>query len=269
VPEPTTDDRPPIDSLISLLGDEDVLVSALAMEELLQRDDQIDGLLAEHQEADDDRLRSRIHQMGNVTRIRREREELITGIRQAQLELWDGILRINHQYNTRLNLDAVERLMVDFAGGISRPVSGNRIAQYMVGEGFATARENVLGADLYLADDVLSQRIGSPILLACIAQELGRRVGWSSTIVLYKGKHCLIDAQNNFIEPAEAWRVSKFTPDVQLHPCADKDLWLTILCQLYLAAMLEGRVQAIHRVGSILATLCDGRFHDLPFPLGC
>lgn len=263
------DDQPPIDSLISLLGDEDRMISSMAMEKLLQRDADLGALIAEHQEAEDPRLRARVHQMSNVSDIRRARSELIDGIRQAKLSLWDGMLAINHQYNTRLNREAVNRLQDELAASISRPVTGSRMAQFMKGESFATAKENVLGADLYLLEDVLAQRIGSPILLTTIAQQLGHRVGWASTIVLHKGKHCLIDAQNNFIEPAEGWRVSKFTPEVQLHPCTDKDIWMTVLCQLYLAAMLDGRVQAIHRVGTILAKLCDGNFRDLPYPLGC
>lgn len=259
--------KPTIDALINLLEDEDTHVSTLAMEELLHLQD-ADQLVAELQEAPSARLRNRIHQLGNILNIRRARTDLIRHVETSNMTLWDGLLQINYQYNPRMNGGAVDQLLAETMGRLPAELNTVRLTSFMRSEDFSYTGEDILGADLYLIEDLLRQRVGSPILLSVLAHHLGRQANWNSTVVLFKGKHCLLDSRGHLVEPAEGWRITRLPRHDNLHPCGKKEIWLTILCQLYLSAMLEGRLLAIHRVGTILTRLCGGDFTSLPFPLG-
>lgn len=256
-----------LDALVNLLEDEDTHVSTLAMEQLLRHQD-ADDLIAELQEDANPVLRSRIHQLGNILNIRRARSQFIESVETSGLSLWNGLLQVNYQYNPRMNKDGVDRLVNELLEKMPSELNTVRLTSFMRNENFSYTGEDVLGADLYLLEDTLIQRVGSPIMLSVIARHLGRHLGWHSTVVLFKGKHCLLDARGHLIEPAENWRITRLPRHDNLHPCGNKEIWITILCQLYLSAMLEGRLLAIHRVGSILTKLCGGNFQNLPFPLG-
>jgi hypothetical protein len=260
--------RTTIDALVNLLEDEDRHVSTAAMEELLRRDGEVDHVVAEFQEADNPVLRSRIHQIGNVLKLRRARDIFISNVGDASVDLWEGLLQINYQFNPRMSRRDVDQFLEELAGRLPRRLTSVRMAAFMRNENFTFTKEDVLGADLYLPEDVLLQRVGSPILLAVVTQQLGERRSWHASIVLHKGRHCLIDSNCNLVEPAEGWRVTRLTNNDKLHPCTNRDIWFTVLAQLFLSALQEGRLQAIHRVGSILSRLCGGNFGQLPFPLG-
>jgi hypothetical protein len=263
--ELTTDTT--VSALVNLLQDEDAHISTLAMEQLLQHQE-AEHLVAELQESASPVLRSRIHQLGNILNIRRARHDFIARVEGTSLSLWQGLLEINYQYNPRLNQSQADKLLAELQEKLPKDINTARLTAFMRSENFTYTGEDILGADLYLVEDVLMQRVGAPILLSVLARQLGRQVGWNATVVLFKGKHCLLDPRGHLIEPAENWRITRLPRHDNLHPCGNKEIWLTVLCQLYLSAMLEGRLLAIHRVGSILATLCGGEFRALPFPLG-
>ncbi len=263
-----TGDQHKLDALIKLLEDEDAHISTVAMEQLLNMEHCIDGILAEFQESHNPILRNRIHQMGNILKIRRSRVSFIESVQHSRLNLWDGIVQINYQFNPRLNVQEVEKMFSSMAQRLPKKLTTARLASFMRKKNFTCADEDVLNADLYLIEEVLLQRIGSPLLLSVIAMLLGEPRGWSAAIVIYKGRHCLLDKTNTLIEPAEDWRMTPLTNTDKIHPCDKNETWLIILCQLFVSAVLEGRLQAIHRVGSLLAELNAGHVRDLPFPLG-
>lgn len=259
---------PTINALVNLLEDDDRQVSTLAMERLLAMDQDADGLVAELQESQNPVLRGRIHQLGAILKLRRERAGFIQSVQEESLPLWQGILQINYQYNPRFESSEVETIIRGMVAKLPPRLNAVKLAAFMRNEGFTYAGEDVLGADLYMVEDVLIQRVGAPILLAVIARQLSLAQNLDCSIVLYKGKHCLVDDQLNLIETGEDWRVGRLQKENRVHACSDRDIWLTVLAQLFLAALLEGRLQAIHRVGTILSKLCGGSSQDLPFPLG-
>ena len=199
--------------------------------------------------------------------MRRERNRFIEEARAGGISLWEGVLQINYHFNPRMDRGELEAQVTELAKRLPGSVDTANLAAYMRGEGFSFTGEDIMGADLYLMDDVVRQRIGSPILLSVLARHLSAERGFQSTVVLYRGKHCLVDSECNLIEPGEGWRISRL-PRQDVHPCSDQDIWLTLLSQLFLAALMEGRLQAIHRVGSLLCRLCGGQVNDLPFPIG-
>lgn len=257
-----------IDALLSLLEDDDRQVSTMAMERLLGMDQDVDALLAELQETDNPILRGRIHQLSSILKLRRARTDFVKNVHGNAISLWDGLLAINYQFNPRMSHRDIERMTSELIRHLPPRLSGVRLAAFMRKEKFSFTDEDSLGADLYLVEDVLLQRVGSPILLALLAQKLGASQDWHANLVLYKGRHCLLDENCNLIAPAENWRVTRLSNSERLHPCGTQDAWLTILAQLFLSAVQEGRLHAIHRVGTILSKLCGGDFSRLPFPLG-
>ena len=256
-----------LNALLSLLEDEDTQVSTMAMEELIRHHD-IEHLVAEHQESPSPLLRSRIHQLGNILNLRKCRNDFIAQVESGSMTLWSGLSQINYQYNPRMRPSAIDTLVEDLVKQLPDPLNTVRLSTFMRSEGFSYSGDEILEPELYLLEDVLQHRLGSPILLSVIARHLGRLRGWRSTVVLFKGKHCLLDSRGHLIEPAETWRITRLPRHDHLHPCGNREIWMTVLCQLFLSAVLEGRLLTIQRTGSILTTLCGGDFGRLPFPLG-
>ena len=257
-----------IDALLSLLQDEDRQVSSMAMEELLHLDKDVDQLLAELQETDNPILRGRIHQLSCILKLRRARTAFIDSVRDNSVSLWEGLQAINYQFNPRMNIHDIDRMVEELDRQLPPRLSCVRLASFMRKEKFTFTDEDSLGADLYLIEDVLLQRVGTPILLALLAQKLAAGRDFHTSLVLHKGRHCLLDTNCNLIAPADNWRVTRLSNNERLHPCGTQDAWLTILSQHFVSAVQEGRLHAIHRVGSILAKLCGGEFSKLSFPLG-
>ncbi len=257
-----------IDALINLLEDEDTQVSTEAMQQLLTFDSNVDEVVAEFQESQSPVLRNRIHQMGNVLKLRRNRNTFIENVVNLSIGLWYGVLEINHHYNPTMIIDFSNKILTDIAVKLSDEITLIDLAEFMRDEEFVYASEDMLGVDLYLIEDVLIQRIGAPVMLSIIAYELAQRRKLNAHIVIYNGKHCLLDADNNLIEPAENWNVTRLTSDKKVHFCGKKDIWLTVLSQLFLASLLEGRLLTIYRSGFLLSKLCGGELNQLPHPLG-
>ena len=258
-----------IDALLSLLEDEDDQISTVAMEQLLRSQNHAEEIIRNHQESSSRFLRTRIHQMGGILQLRRRRQEFIRRGTTGTLPLKKALEEINYQYNPRFNPAAASRRLRAMSAALAeRMPTSAQVCTFMRDEGFACAGDGVLGAGAYLLENVLHERVGSPILLSAIAHILGRTTGWDSSIVLYRGKHCLMTNDGALIEPHKGWKLTHLSGDSKLHPCAERDLWLAVLTQLLLTAMFEGRLQAIHRLAAILTGLCDGDITDLPYPLG-
>jgi hypothetical protein len=171
-------------ALIDLLDDEDRHVSTLAMEQLLQMDTELDHLVAEYQESHNPVLRGRIHQLGSILQLRRDRASFIENVKNQSISLWDGIVQINYHFNPQLRLQDVTETMEDIIGRLPANPSTVKLAAFMRNENFSYTGEDILGPDLFLIEDVLVQRVGSPVILAALAHQLGAVAGWQSSIVI-------------------------------------------------------------------------------------
>ena len=254
-------------ALLNLLEDDDRYVSTVAMEQLLSSDN-VDELVAEFQESHSPILRNRVHQIGNILRGRQLRSEFVKNFKNAAISLWDGIVQINFHYNPKMDSRQLARMMISLEDQLPRRLSAASLAEFMRSKNFSFSGEDIIGPDLYLIEDVLLHQVGSPILLSVVARELGRKRDLETSVALYKGKHCLIDRFNNLIKPTEDWRIKHLKTVQDIRVFGKANIWLVVLSQLFVSAMLEGRLQAIHRVGSLLAELCGGRVRNFPFPLG-
>ena len=90
--------NPSLESLISLLDDEDEHVAVSAMAELLDREQELGEVLAELQESDDALARRRAHQLQAAITLRRRRREFAAKLDAPKVDLIDGLIDVHLQW---------------------------------------------------------------------------------------------------------------------------------------------------------------------------
>ncbi len=258
-----------LSALLTLLQDEDEGIASLAMEQILTLGPQADRTIAEHQESNDPQLRQRIHQLGSILSRRRARLAFIEALSNERLSLWDGLVQIHSLYEMTCNVSAIEQEVNGLVGELRCDrLTTPRVAQFMREKEFTVPSENILDVELFLIQRVLSTHYGSAAVLSVLVQHLGVLLRWSFTVVLHKGRFCLIDRNNLLLNPSEGWHISKLRSDDRIHPCSRRDVLLAIMCQLFLIVLIEGQLRDLHHFGSLLASLNSSALDILPYPLG-
>lgn len=264
-----TSPRNPFPALLTLLQDDDDKVASLAMEQVL-KSGLAEKTVAEFQEANDPKLRQRIHQLNGILNRRRKRSEFLAAVENERISGWEGVVAINTIYDPQCNPKKVTDYVQTLAAKVGpEGATAVRIAALMKDEAFAVPDEDVLDVDLYLAERVVETKYGSPALLCAITQHVGHEAGWNSTLVLHEGRFCLIDRNSMMLDPGEGWQVARMDAETQVHPCAARDLWLGILSQLFLVCLVDGNLRDLYQFGDLLAKLNQMDVDQaLPFPLG-
>ncbi len=258
-----------LSALITLLQDENIKVASLAMEQFLKMGTAMNKAIAEYQEDSNPRLRSRIHQLSSILARRRARREFVAGVKNETISLWEGILRINTLYDLHCSRRVVDDAVEEMVALLKQEVNDTpHLAAFMRDREFAVPEEDLLDVDLYLMDGVVQTKYGAPVLLCALAQHLGQAVGWVSTIVLYEGRFCLLDSHHLLVDPTSGWHVAKLSASDKFHPCARKDVWLGILSQLFLVALVEGQLRDLYHFGDLLTALEKRDLDMLPYPVG-
>ncbi len=258
-------------ALLNLIQDDDLKVASLAMEQFLKLEKGLtDRLLAEHQEAADPRLRHRIHQLSGILQRRRSRLEFAHSMNSQKMGIWEGLCRINSVYDLRCNQENLEseteKLITEMM--ISQPTALPQVAAVMREHRFSVPEETMVDIELYLVESVLESRIGSAAVLCGLTHHLASQAGWRGTVVLHEGRFCLIDRQDNLLDPSADWGISKLETRGLIHPCAPRDLWLAVLTQLFLVALVDGHLRDLYHFGYLLTALDDSDMTILPSPLG-
>lgn len=261
--------HPPIDVLLELMRDDNIRVAALAMEQMLKLGEDVDHTLAEYQEDTDPQLRGRIHQLGAIIARRRARERFLEAVRNETISLWSGVVEINVLYDPECSPASIEETMDEFvAEAPTDSPSAPAVASYMRELQFAFPDEDTLDIDLYLIERVMGTRFGSPALLCALARTLGERIGWQSTVVLHEGRFCLIDDAGYVMDPGAGWHLSRLRSEDRFHPCGRRDVWLGILAQIFVIALVDGNLRDLHHFGDLVTSLDGGTVEALPYPLG-
>ncbi len=264
-----SNENPRITALLTLLQDDNQAVASLAMEQLLKMGPAAEETIAEYQEDQDPRLRHRMHQLSGILARRREHRDFIESVTQEKMSLWEGVKRINSLYNHRCDRQEIDRGVAELAAELAgQPVTTPAVAAFMREQNFTVPEEDTLDVDLYLVDAVLDNRYGSAVVLAALTQQLAGMSGWDFTPVLQSGRFCLIDRNNMILDIAGGWQISPLEEVDKIHPCARKDVWLAILCQLFLVALVEGNLRDLYHFGTLLAGMNGTDIGILPYPLG-
>lgn len=259
-----------VSALLTLLQDDDVKVASLAMEQFLTLGPQAERMIAELQETNDPHLRQRIHQLSSILGRRRSRQQFLDDVENERISMWDGVIALNRIYDPQCNVARVRAYVEATAAklGTDAPTAP-RVAELMREEEFVVPDEDLLDVDLYLIERVIENRCGSPALLCCLAHQLGQEANWRANIVLHEGKFCLIDRKFALLDPSEGWHMSMFRNEDKIHPCSRRDLWLGVLAQLFLVALVEGQLRDLYLFGDLLSALNHSNTEDaLPYPLG-
>jgi len=256
-------------ALISLLQDEDVRVASLAMEQLLQLGPVTEQTIAQYQDCHDPHLRQRMHQLASILQRRQARRDFIEAVASEKMTVWAGVCRITALYDPQIALDTVEATVVSMGEDLAAGRAGAaQVAAVLRDWEFAVPEQDLLDVELYLADSVLESKYGSPVLLCVLGQEIGRRCGWNATVGLYEGRFCLIDGGNLLLDPTSGWHITQMDSADKFHPCGPKDVWLGVLSQLFLVALVEGQLRDLYHFGDLLTALNDAGIEALPPPLG-
>ena len=261
----------PVAALLTLLQDDDDKVASLAMEQFLERG-WAESAIVEFQEAHDPKLRQRIHQLGTILSRRRARQEFLDAVSQERISLWEGVLAINSLYDPQCNRQKVDdelHVMVSRLGLRRATATAAKTAALMREQEFCVPEEDTLDVDLYLIERVFETRYGSPAMLCALAHQTGIEAGWESSIVLHEGRFCLLDRHHLLVDPAAGWHVTHLGENGKFHPCSSKDVWLGILSQLFLVALVDGHLRDLYHFGDLLSALNQGTPEEaLPYPMG-
>lgn len=258
-----------IDALITLLDDEDHSIAVMAMEKLLENEEFIKTEMPRLQESDNPVIRERIHQMESIIVQKEKKETFLNSLDKDNLSLLDGLFFMNQFFYDDLRLSSItERISKIVASLSSKDCGSLDLINYMRKEAYSSPKTDVLDLDYFLIDDALENKIAHSVLLCMLAREIADRLGIALIVVLYKGRHCLIDTKDHFIDPVKNWKVETLEDTIKVYPCTNRDLLLTVLSQLYLSCMVDGQLKVIYQLTEMMTFLSGKSLEDMPFPLG-
>lgn len=258
-----------VDALINLLQDEDPHIAVIAMEKLLATPSFIDNQLKDLQESADPCLRSRVHQMESIISRQRRINDFTERVKDNKIELWEDLIFLNKIIDRDLTSEKVTEAYDEIVEKVSKEsLSTLELAAFMRENTFNVPSEDILDPSLFLIYEVLASGLGTPLLLCIVTQKIGKLYNKNLTIVLHKGRHCLVDEHNSFIDPQNSWSVTKLKMNAKVYPCTNRDILLTLISQLYLSALLEGQLRVISFLSKVVAALSNSSLEDLPFPIG-
>jgi hypothetical protein len=257
-----------VEALINLLHDEDPQIAIIAMEKLLSTPVFINDHLKDLQESSDPRVRSRIHQMESILTRQKKLDTFISRIQENKIELWEDLITLNKIIDRDLSTNTITGHFEELCDKLESNKSLIELATFMREQNFSVPADDILDPSLYLIYEVLASEMGNPLLLCVLTRQLALRNDVKFTIVLHKGRHCLIDDENSFLDPQNNWAITKLKDNVKIYPCTNRDILMTIISQLYLSALIEGQLRVISFLSQIMAALSNMSVNDFPFPIG-
>ncbi|MBO4632225.1 MAG: hypothetical protein J5858_09905 [Lentisphaeria bacterium] len=259
-------------SLLSLLDDENEQSAALAMAELLRRDEkQLEPVLRKLQESADPRLRKRIHQLQSTILLRRRRKMLRARLSSRKLRLLDGLFQLHLLWfdnDSPENLRRQWKNLLETAGKF-RPDTLETLGMFMRKMNFQCAHKDDLEPDHLCIGTILDDSPGADFMLCSIAVLIAEEYGLRLRITQSaETDFILIDSQENILIPAQEWNCV---------PCDGKhysfQFWTVPMLLRYAAALLfTGAVSGdsfryVYTIGSCLAGSEENHL-VLPYPYG-
>lgn len=198
--------NPEINSLLSLLDDEDESIAVNAMAELLNREAELGEALAELQESSHPLLRRRGHQLQAAITLRRRRREFIRKLQAPRVDLIDGLIDVHLQWYDNDSRPELESLWSDFRQEAARcPLHTlEELAYFMRKSGFTAQPETTLRPENYCIGPILENHTGSAALLAAIA---GAITPAPFRMVRVMGDFALYDGEGRLLVPAHDWQL--------------------------------------------------------------
>ena len=258
-----------IEALINLLQDEDPQIAVIAMEKLLANQAFVKNHLKELQESSDPCLRTRVHQMESILTRKKQLEDFTERVKNNKIELWEDLIFLNKIIDRSLKTETITGSFQELQDKIPRKqLTTLEIAAFMREQSFSCPNEDILDPGLFLIYEVITCSLGNPLLLCIIARQLAIKHQKRLTIVLHKGRHCLVSDESSFIDPQNGWSVTKLKQNSKVYPCTNRDILLTVISQLYLSALIEGQLRIIAFLSKMMAALSNNTVSEFPYPVG-
>ena len=258
-----------IDALIKLIQDDDPQIVAMSMEKLLTMDEFVNVKLPELQESSNPKLRLRMHQFASILNRRKKMSDFLDRVKDNKLDSWIDLVFLNkifdHEVTTASAAGNFEHLCSKVK---TKEMNAFELSAFMKENNFSTPSEDILDPSLFLINEVIICGLGNSLLLASIASLVAAKFNARFSIVLHKGRHCLVDENRMFIDPQNNWSVNQLPADSRVYPCSNKSILLTIISQLYLSALMEGHLRVIYQLSKMMAALSDSKISDFPYPVG-
>ena len=257
------------DTLLTLLEDTDTRSSLAAMQFLLKRDD-LEALVAAHQDEENPRLRRRIQQLHNVARLRRRRAEFIEALEARSMTFWQAVRSLSLIFDQRYSEMALDQKIDEFlkASRMRQP-SSESLARLLVKKNFEPPRYNeMFQLETFFLPEALFSGCGQPLLLCALAKQVCHMNNWGGTIVLYSGKFMLQTPEGKILMPEEKWQPLQDHDATRFHVCSDQELIHTYLAQIEAACVIDGQPYDLCVFSRMMTAHCGGQVLDLPYPLG-
>ena len=200
--------NPSLESLISLLDDEDEHVAVSAMAELLDREQELGEVLAELQESDDALARRRAHQLQAAITLRRRRREFAAKLDAPKVDLIDGLIDVHLQWYDNDSRPGLVRLWEDFRTEARRfpQRTLENLSYFMRKSGFSAMAETTLHPEYYCIGPVLENGVGAGSLLAGIILEIADPA-FRIKLVRVMGEFALYDGDGRLLLPGRNFQV--------------------------------------------------------------
>ena len=259
-------------SLLSLLDDENEQSAALAMAELLRRDEkQLEPVLRKLQESTNPRLRKRIHQLQSTILLRRRRRNLTARLFGEKRNLLDGLVQLHLLWFDNDSPEGLRRQWRKLAAEArkNRLDTLRKLAAFMRKQDFQPAHRDDLEQDHFCLGTILDGAPAADFMLCAIAVLLASDAGMELSIITGEEMEFQLKERNGAILlPLRDWEIV---------PCKEPDdafmFWSVPMLLRYAASLMftaavsSDSFRYVYSIGSCLAGASDSQL-PLPYPYG-
>jgi hypothetical protein len=260
-------------SLVSLLDDEDDHSASFAMAELLSSKDPIDRVLREIQESPNPRLRRRGHQMQSILTIRRRRQALCRRLKRTSADVFIGLCELHFLWYDQDPPNMIEKQWTPLRESAMkfRPDTMEKLAYFMRKNGFITMDVDDIDPDFYCIGVVLEESIGADFILCAIAMRLAAIFGLDLRIIRFSGSFALLGPRDTIIQPAKDWQLVRLRTHREIRTWKSSELLRLAASMLFYCSIGTDSFRYTYTIGNCLAGMCELDPHEalgsLPYPL--
>lgn len=260
--------RTNLESLISLLDDEDEHVAVNAMAEILSREDELGEALAVLQEGDDPLLRRRAHQLQAAITLRRRRREFSLKLEAQKVDLIDGLIDVHLQWYDNDSRPELVRMWEEFRAEARRfpQLTLEDLSYFMRKSGFSAPPDTTLRPELYCIGPILENGTGAGSILGGLILELAAPE-FELKLVRVMGEFALYDGEGRLLLPGRNFQVCA-APGVEHCDFWDRRMLLRFASTtLFAAAVNSDSFRYVLTIAQALSgTEGDESLDYLPYP---
>ncbi|MBP5638873.1 MAG: hypothetical protein J6X55_05320 [Victivallales bacterium] len=263
-------------TILTLLEDKDVVTDDGAMRLVLDEMEDPEAFVAQHQDDDNFLIRKRMQQISYQLYHRRVYDEFVSGFRSKKMSFWDGIFKMSILSDGRINDDFLQQMVDKYFGiilGDFQP--GTKLttkellklvneSQLHVPHGFDFFQL----FNLFLPDIFEDGGACHPLVLCEIVRQMGIRVGWYASIVIFNGMYMLNTPEGKIISPDREWNVLSSVTDRQCHTCSNEELLKIYLCLVHVMSIVSRRPIGVYYSSKLLSDVMRTKMKDMVYPIG-